>query len=493
MARASVTALLLLLAAPAFPQASPEEQARGLLEDGRGYIAKKQYKQALDNFNTIVSGFAQTQAVDDAWLEIGRYHLEVESDVEKARNAFDQVAKRYPQSDGAPGAYYYLGVLTLNRALQAAELDDALAQFTRVQRLYPRSEWVARALYASGLAHRKAGRLPEAVEAERRVSLEHPTSDVAAAAQFQIGHCLALQGEARSAMEEFQQVRNRFSDSPWSQLALNRITALYRLHAGGRPVFGLDPAFSAGAGDALKDVQAILMTPERTLWLASNKAKAALPFAADGSKGPSVSGEDLRSLTLSPRSELVVAAKSAVRIGPKDIKAFAAPGDKPGVVEPLEKIESAVVTPLGNVLVADAKQKRVFKYDTLEFRFLGTFPDARPREVRRLLVDGEGAVLLLDAESKSIQAFDEAGKPLRGLPSRGAGYELKKPVDIAVDPFRNLYVADAELGVLVFSPAGQLLTTISAPEARRLAALTLDLDGSVLVYDEKTERVLRFK
>jgi TolA-binding protein len=493
MARPSLPALLLLLAAPAFPQASPEEQARGLLEDGRGYIAKKQYKQALDNFNTIVSGFAQTQAVDDAWLEIGRYHLEVESDVEKARNAFDQVAKRYPQSDGAPGAYYYLGVLTLNRALQAAELDDALAQFTRVQRLYPRSEWVARALYASGLAHRKAGRLPEAVEAERRVSLEHPTSDVAAAAQFQIGHCLALQGEARSAMEEFQQVRNRFSDSPWSQLALNRITALYRLHAGGRPVFSLDPAFSVGAGDALKDVQAILMTPERTLWLASNKAKAALPFAADGSKGPSVSGEELRSLTLSPRSELVVAAKSAVRIGPKDIKAFAAPGDKPGVVEPLEKIESAVVTPLGNVLVADAKQKRVFKYDTPEFRFLGTFPDARPREVRRLQVDGEGAVLLLDAESKSIQAFDEAGKPLRGLPSRGAGYELKKPVDIAVDPFRNLYVADAELGVLVFSPAGQLLTTISVPEARRPAALTLDLDGSVLVYDEKTERVLRFK
>ena len=44
----------------------------------------------------------------------------------------------------------------------AAELDDALAQFTRVQRLYPRSEWVPRALYASGLVHRKAGRFADA-------------------------------------------------------------------------------------------------------------------------------------------------------------------------------------------------------------------------------------------------------------------------------------------------------------------------------------------
>jgi len=485
--------LLLLVAASAFPQASPEEQARGLLEDGRAYAAKKQHKQALDNFNTIVSGFAQTESVDDAWLEIGRYHLEVESDVEKARNAFDQVAKRYPQSDGAPGAYYYLGVLTLNRALQPAELDDALAQFARVQRLYPRSEWVPRALYAAGLAHRKSGRLAEAVEAERRVSLEHPTSDVAPAAQFQIGHCLALQGDARAAMEEFQQVRNRFPESSFSELALFRNTALYRLTGAGRPAFALDPAFSLGAGEALKDVEAILMTPERTFWLASNKVKAALPFAADGTKGASVAGEDLRGLSLSPRGEVVVAARSAVRIGPKDIKAFAAPGDKPGVLEPLERIESAVVTPLGNVLVADTKQKRVFKYDTAEFRFLGTFPDARPREVRRLLVDGEGAILLLDAESKSVQAFDEAGKPQRGLLSRGAGYEFKKPVDIAVDPFRNLYVADAELGVLVFSPAGQLLTTIQAPEARRPAALTLDVDGSVIVYDEKLQRVLRFK
>src|SRR4029078_4557791 len=94
--------------------------------------------------------------------------MEVEGNADKAREAFELVTKRYPQSDGAPGAYYYLGLLTLVRARSAAELDDALAQFTRVQRLYPRSEWVARALYGASLTHRKAGRLPEGVEAGRR-------------------------------------------------------------------------------------------------------------------------------------------------------------------------------------------------------------------------------------------------------------------------------------------------------------------------------------
>ncbi len=492
MKRAGVLAALLLVTGQALAQASPDEQAQGLLEDGRAYWLKQQYKQALDNFNTIVSGFQQTDSVDDAWLEIGRYHLEVENDPAKAREAFDRVAKSYPQSDGAPGAYYYLGLLTMNRALAPAEIDDALAQFGRVQRLYPRSDWVPRALYASGLAQRKAGRYAEAVEAERRVSLEHPTSDVAAAAQFQIGHCLALQGEFRQAMEGFQHVRNRFPESSWAGLALLRTTALYRLFGGDKPVFGLDVAYAPASGDLLKDVGAILMTPERTLWIASDKVKSAVPIGLDGTRGASLSGEDLRTLTLSPRNEVVLAARSAVRVGARDIKSFAAPGDKPGELEVLDRIQAAAVTQAGSILIADGKHKRVLRYDTA-FEWKGAFLDARPREIRRILQDGEGGIALLDTDEKSVRVYDEAGKLLRSIVARGAGYELKKPLDVAIDPFRNTYVADADGGVYVFNPAGALLLTLSTPELRRPSALTLDGDGAVIAYDEKAERIVRFK
>ncbi len=483
---------LLAAAASAVAQTSPDEQALGLLEDGRAYWAKKQYKQALDNFNTIVTGFQQTESVDDAWLEIGRYRLEVENDPDQAREAFDRVAKSYPQSDGAPGAYYSLGLLAMNRALTPAEIDDAIAQFGRVPRLSPRSDWVPRSLYASGLAQRKAGRFAEAVEAERRVSLEHPTSDMAAAAQFQIGHCLALLGQPRQAMEEFQLVRNRFPESPWAAQALLRTTALYRLYGGDKPSFTLDPAYAVGAGELLKDVVAILMTPERILWIASEKLRSAVPLAFDGSRGSSLGSENLRGLSLTPRGEIVLAARTAIRIGPKDIKSFAAPGDKPGELESLEKIAAAVVTQGGHILVADEKRKRVLKYDS-KFEFVGTFPDAKERDVRRLQTDGEGGLVLLADDEKTVRIFDEAGKPLRAIAARGAGYELKKPADVAVDPFRNTYIADSELGVLVFGPGGQLLATLASPELRHPTALTLDVDGAVLVYDGKAERILKFK
>ena len=79
------------------------------------------------------------------------------------------------------------------------------------------------------------------------------------------------------------------------------------------------------------------------------------------------------------------------------------------------------------------------------------------------------------------------------MPARGPGYEIKKPVDVAVDPFRNLYVLDEEAGAFVFTPQGQLLATVGAGELRKARALTLDPSGALLVYDDKLERIIRFK
>lgn len=494
MSRVGVLALVLIagLAAPAAAQTSPEEQARGLLEDGRTYRRQGKAKQAMDNFQTIVSGFPNTSFVDDALLEIGRHRLEVENDAAGAREAFEQVSKRFPQSDGAPGAYYYLGRLVLDRAATPADLDDALAQFARVQRLYPRSEWVPRALYASALVQRKTGRYAEAADAARRVALEHPASDAAPAAQFELGHALALLGQPAPAMEEFQQVRNRWPDSEWSERALDRITALYRLHGGPKPTFVSDPSFAVGSGDALKDVRGLAMLPNRTLWIASDKVKSAIPYGPDGKAGAGLAVEDAQGLAVAATGELLVVAARAVRFGPRNIQAFTVPGEKPGEQEPLEKIEAAAVTQGGTILVSDDKKKNVFRFDA-KYQYQGPFPDAKERHVSRIRLDGEGGIVLLDRDERTVRVVDEAGKVLRSVAARGAGYELKKPADVAVDPFRNLYVLEEEGGVFVFTPQGQLLTTVGAADLRKAKAITLEPSGALLVYDDKLQRIVRFK
>jgi sugar lactone lactonase YvrE len=235
------------------------------------------------------------------------------------------------------------------------------------------------------------------------------------------------------------------------------------------------------------------MTPSRTLWIASDKTRSAVPFGPDGKMGTGFSAEDIQTLTLSPdREQLLIASKLAVRIGPKDVRSFSIPSDKPGVPDPVERVASSALTPGGSILVADEKRKRVFRYDH-KSQYQGPFPDAKDREVVRMLVDDEGALVFLDREEKGVRAYDEAGRLLRSIGPRGAGFELKRPVDVAIDPLRNTYVADEEAGVLVFSPQGQLLVVVGAGELKRPKALTLEPSGAVLVYDDRAQRVLRFK
>jgi TolA-binding protein len=490
--RSALVCLVSLLAgaASAPAQEPPDQQARRLLEDGRMYRSQGKLKQAFDNFTIVVSSFPGTDSVGQALLEIGRYRLDVEGDLDKARAAFEQVTKEHARSDAAPGAYYHMGLLTLARAVGPADVEDALAQFTRVETLYPRSLWVPRALQGAAMAHRRAGRYAEAADLDRRVSLEYPASDAAAAAQFEIGQALALQGEPRQAMEEFQQVRNRFPESEWAQPALERITVLYRLFGMPKPAFTADGVFTLAAGEVLKNVKALAMAPGGVLWIASDRMKAAVMIDASAKIGGSIRAEDPRTLCLGPRGEIVFTNRSGVHIGAKDIRAFVTPPDKPGEQpQPVESMLAAAVTASGSVIVSDEDRERVLRFDA-KGQYLGTFPtnDTTKRNVTRILVDSEGGILTLDRDQRVLRTWDENGRALRSVGPVG----IKRPNDVALDPFRNLYVADEDLGVLVFDAQGRLLTTITSP-GLKARAVTLDASGAVLVYDGRTERLLRFR
>jgi DNA-binding beta-propeller fold protein YncE len=238
-------------------------------------------------------------------------------------------------------------------------------------------------------------------------------------------------------------------------------------------------------------VRALAVAPGGILWVASAKSRSAVPFDTSGKPGPGLSAEDPRALSLTPAGEVVLAGRGAVRFGTKDIRSFTTPAEKAGAVpKPVDKILAAAATPGGSLLVSDEEREAILRYDA-KGQYLGTFPakDAARRKVTRIVVDGEGGIVTLDREEKAVRVWDETGRLLRAVGPAG----LKRPVDVAVDAFRNLYVADEELGVLVFNPQGQPLTTIASPELQRPRALALDATGAVLVYDDRAERVLRYR
>ncbi len=477
--------------AAAQTQPRPDDQARRLLDDGRVDLANGRAKQGLDALETIVTGFPNSSFADDALLEIGRYVEEVEKDLPKAHDLYDQIAKKYPQSDAAPTAYLRMGRLTFATAASQAALDDALANFQRVIRLYPESPAVPGALVAAAAVFRRAGRFDSAIDSARRVVLDHPSSDVAPEAQFEIGQSMVMAGDPLRGLEEFQRVRTLYPESPAATRALNATTALYRIYVGDRPVFLKDAAYSLPGGDALKDVRSLAVTPDGATWVASNKTKSAVSFDRDFRLLRSLPADDPQTLTVSPEGEVVFAAKLAIKVGATSVFSFSAPSSKPGVMEAIDRIGAATILVSGDTLVSDLRRKRVLRFRGAAF--VSVFPDAAEREVIKLLTTPRGDVVMLRKDDKSVEIFDDGGRLISKIGPKGQGFEWKRPADVAVDAFSNLYLADEDQGVFMLSPKGELMTTFGSAEVRKSQAIAIDLTGAALVYDDRAETIVRFK
>jgi TolA-binding protein len=495
MRKARLLGLGLALAAvtPTWAQSPrPDDQAKRLLEDGRSDLANGRARQGLDALQTIVTGFPNSQYADDALLEIGRYAEDVEKNLVKAREVYDQIAKKYPQGDAAPGAYLQMGRIAFATAASQSAYDDALANFQRVIRLYPESAFVPNALVASAAVYRRAGRYDSAIDAARRAVLDHPASEIAPEAQCELAFSLVMAGDVQSGIEEFQRVRSNWPASPAATRALNATTALYRLYGSERPVFLKDPAFSMAAGDVLKDVRGLVVTPASVTWIASNKIKGAVSYDPSLKMGASLSAEDPQTLALSPSGDVVFASKLAVKLGSGGTLSFAIPSEKPGEMEPIDRIGAATILVSGDILVSDLKKKRVLRFKGNAFASVFP-PDKTEREVIKMLTTPKGEAVLLRKDDKSIEIFDDAGRLVSKMGPRGPGFEWKKPVDVAIDAFSNLYLADEDQGIFVLSPRGELMTTFGASDVRKSRAIAIDVAGAALVYDDRTETIVRFK
>ena len=477
-------------------QTGPSDIARQHLDSGLQFYNQERYDQALNDFQIIVTSMPDTDYADDALLHIGQYYLEIEQDFDKARENFDALLQRYPTGDKAPGAYYYLGLVSLRSDRSGKDLDDAMANFQRVIRLYAQSEFVPAALTATGLALERLSQWQEAVDVYSQVVSEHANSSSAPSAQVAIGRSTVRSGDPFQGMLELQRARNQYPDTAAAAEALDLLTLVFRFYANprfGRPIsFQKDATFSPQVKE-LKDVLAVRLSPNGIHVLEKGNKRVA-NFDATGKLTGSQPAADPQALSVDAQGTLVLANQKGLSIGGRATILRVPDENGP---KPLEKIRAATRDRFGDIYVYDDSQKKVLRFDP-SGNVKGPFPDSTPREALLLEVDSFGNIIILNKKDRSVDVFTPDGVRTARLQKRGAEWDLKKPVDVAVGQAGYIYLLDEDTGqVVVFDPSYQFVALLSANNLGGGALgkpTTLDVDGTgaLYVYDDKTKTVIRF-
>lgn len=493
--RVGLVVLFVMLCSALSAQGPPTELARQHLESGIQFYEQGRYKQALNDFQVIATSMSETEFADDALLRIGRYYLDVEEDFVQAKDNLDAILRSYPTGDAAPGAYYYIGEVIFRSDRGGVAIDDALANYQRVF-LYPGNPWIPAALYSTGLALERQGNFQDAVDAYFQVIVDHPRSEWSAGAQLGVGRSSVRQGAAMEAMAQFQEVRNSHPESVEAEEALNWLTLLYRFYGapslGQAVAFRVDPAFKAALHDKFKDVKAVRVSTSGIHVLERGR-KRVITFDRTGKLAGTKGAVDPYSLVVDPRGQLVIANKKGVVLDGQP-KAFSVPSeDGP---EQLENIRAAARDRLGEIYIFDDKQKKVLRFDD-SGELLGSFPDNTRREVLALEVDQRGNLVMLEKDDRSVNVYNPSGRAVARISTKKGQLNLKKAVDIALDPAGYLYVLDEdEAQIAVFDASYKFLTMLTAQSLgggalSKPLSLDVDASGDLYVYDDKEKAVVR--
>lgn len=466
-----------------------EELARTQYQSGLEFLQNKRYAEAVKDFQAVVDGFPRSAVADTALLQIAMYQLDVARNIEAAQAATDRLLKDYASAGAAPMAYVMSGRLAITKGRAATDVDAALAAFDRVPRLFPGSEGVGAANYYAARTLWLMRRNEEALDRFRRVTMEFPRSIWAARAALGAAVCLVQLDRATRAVDELQRVRLQFPGTPEATTALNYNTIIYRLYI--RPPqtpYAFSGRFIGNEASKFRDVVGVTVNDAGQVML-GHKSGVSI-FDSRATLVRTVTAEEPSAFFVDERGRLVTVRRDTLVAEGGDFAAIGVP-QKDGKIRQAEEIPAVIPLPSGERLVADRKGKAVIRV-AINGKFVRNFATAN---AERLVMNQLEDVAILDKDTKSVIVVDRDGKTLTKIVNKGTGYEFDNPVDVAFDPFSNIYVLDrGKPTILVFGPKNRLLASFSVPEKDPGAfpkpqAFGIDAAGRMYVFDDKSQRI----
>ena len=221
------------------PNLPPEEQLLTAMKT----FQKKDYYQAKNQFTIVVLNNRGHRIIEEAQFYLGECHYYLKEYI-LAIAEYEKLIRTLPRSEFVDDARYKIGMcyykLAPNYALDQEYTIKAIAEFQQFISEYPESELLetvesrlnecqeklAKKAYKTGEQYRKMGYYNSAIISYDLMMNEYPDSKYVDDAMYFKGECHRLMSENAEAEKLYQNLIRIYPDSEWKDKAWARIEQL---------------------------------------------------------------------------------------------------------------------------------------------------------------------------------------------------------------------------------------------------------------------------
>jgi len=462
-----------------FPAAA-QDQAERLYDNAATFMSAGKYKEALTDFESILSGFAATPWAPKALLEIAKYYLDVEGDSANALERFSAIQSRYPQSPEAPAAYYFKARIMEREGDAVETLETAVADLIRMGNLYPGNAWESKAVFLLGKLTLRLGNFEESLKQFQRLEFSHPDSEHLPEAVLLSAKAACLRGQAPQAELMLARLQSKFPNSGQAEFAAKLLRLMSRFsdpNAEWRP----DQTFFGAVPKKYNNPTEILAAPDGKIAIKDSRNAYFEQLGDRGSSGM-ISSRDLVEFALDREGGFLLVYENRI-VNRDGGPAYGALNYGGGTVR---EIDSAAVDAFGRLHVVDGDER-----DVLVFTDAGEF-------VKRLGVNRPQLVRCFGDQCWALGSDDGFRVYDGALNLAGNGVSgLDRVEDFCFDWLGNLYVLfDRGNALRIYTRAGELRATFNFRGGgfplKQADGVAVDGSGAIYLSDRRGGAVYRF-
>lgn len=456
------------------------DQAARLFDNGQTFMNAGKHKEALTDFEQIITAYPDSEWAPRALLEIGKHYLKTIKEPGTARQYFERILANYSGSDSAPAAFFFKADIVDQTAYDREALEGAVADLIRMNNLYPDNNHRDDAMFLFGKLNMRLQAYEESLSWFQRLEFNFPNHPLVPRALLLSSHVAYRSGKAEQALLILARLQTRYPNSPETEKAESFLRLLDRFLKG-TGNYEIDNGFFGRAPKTFNNPSRILVDQKGQLAVLDSKG-AWFANIHDSAPPSFIAGRDIMDFTTDRAGSLTIVYDTKIL----------RKGDGlglPGLIhdgDTLKDIRSAAIDDFGLYYVVNDGR------DLIAF-----FPDGKPANAfqanRPGLVRGDGSgIWVLNRDQNGFIIYDTAFQVSGNGPSG-----LDNIEDFRFDPYGNLYVLhDKGNQVSIFHQNGKLFQNLNLKKGpyplKQAEGIGVDASGAVYLADRRSGSVYRF-